>query len=227
MMVVLQLGGITLQGFEVPGRVLFGGAQSLAVHKLPGGARIIDAMGRDDADLEWSGVFSGGDASDRARLLDAMRAAGDVLPLTWDEFAYSVLIADLRLEYRSPWWIEYRIRCKVLLDEAQSDAAIVISAVSAIASDLADAGAYVDVGAAVAATSAAGALTLGTAASAAASTSLSAVQGTISQGIASAEVGLGSSDLATAVSASGTLAQLACAQGFVDRAAANVAEASN
>jgi hypothetical protein len=225
MMVVLQLGPVTLQGFEVPGRVVFGGAQSLAVHKLPGGVRVIDAMGRDDADIAWSGVISGADASARAAMLDAMRAAGDVLPLNWDQFFYSVVIARLQLDYTSPWWIEYRITCKVLLDEAQADAALVVSAAGEIAADLASAGAYVDVTAAVAATSATGALTSGTAAAAGAAASLSAVQGTISQNIASAETGLAASDLATAVSASGTLAQLCSAQAYVGRAVANLAEA--
>jgi hypothetical protein len=225
MMVVLQLGPVTLQGFEVPGRVLFGGAQSLAVHKLPGGVRVIDAMGRDDSDITWAGVISGADASARASMLDAMRAAGNVLPLSWDQFFYSVLISRLQMDYTSPWWIEYRIICKVLLDEAQADAAVGISAASEIAADLASAGAYVGVAAALAATSAAGALTSGTADAVAAAASLSAVQGTISQGIAGAEIGLGSSDLAAAVSASGTLAQLCSAQAYVGRAVANLAEA--
>jgi hypothetical protein len=225
-MVVLQLGPLALQGFEVPGRVMFGGAQSLAVHKLPGGLRVIDAMGRDDSDIAWSGVLSGADASARAAMLDAMRAAGDVLPLTWDQFFYTVVIARLQLDYTSPWWIEYRITCKVLLDEAQADAALVVSAASEIAADLASAAAYVGVTAALAATSAAGALTSGTAAAAAAAASLSAVQGTLSQGIAGAEAGLDSSDLATVVSASGTLAQLCSAQGYVGRAVVNLAEAN-
>jgi hypothetical protein len=226
MMVLLQLGGVTLQGFEVPGRVTFGGAQALAVHKLPGGVRIIDAMGRDDADLAWSGVMSGGDASDRAKLLDGMRAAGALLPLSWDQFFYSVIISKLKLDYCSPWWIYYEISCKVLEDEAQAEADILVSAASSIASDLASAGAYVDVSAAVSATSATGALTAGTQAAAAANLSLASLQNSIAGSIASAEVGLGSSNLASLVSASGTLAQLSSAQAYVGRAINNTSEAS-
>jgi hypothetical protein len=159
-------------------------------------------------------------------MLDAMRAAGDVLPLSWDQFFYSVVIARLQLDYTSPWWIEYRITCKVLLDEAQADGALVVSAAGEIAADLASAGLYVNVTAALAATSATGALTSGTSAAAAAAATLSAAQGTISQKIVGAEAGLGSSDLATAVRASGTLAQLCSAQGYVGRAMANLAEAN-
>jgi hypothetical protein len=226
MMVVLQLGGVTLQGFEVPGRVSFGGAQALAVHKLPGGVRIIDAMGRDDADLAWSGVMSGGDASDRAKLLDAMRAAGALLPLSWDQFFFSVIISRLKLDYCSPWWIYYEITCKVLQDKAQAGADIFISAASAIASDLVTASGYIDVSAAASATSAPGALTVGTQAAAAANNSLARLQSSITGSIASAEVSLGSNDLASLVSAAGALAQLTSAQGYVGRAINNASEAS-
>ena len=60
---LLTLGSIVFDGFEVPSRVEFGGEQQLAVHKLIGGARVIDALGRDDAALRWRGVLSGAEAS--------------------------------------------------------------------------------------------------------------------------------------------------------------------
>jgi hypothetical protein len=40
-MAVLILGGMEFDDFEIPGRMLFGGAQQLAVHKLIGGVRVI------------------------------------------------------------------------------------------------------------------------------------------------------------------------------------------
>jgi hypothetical protein len=85
----LLFGPVLFQDFELPASITWGGAHSLAIHRLPGGARIIDAMGRDDADITWSGIFSGEDASFRARALDLMRAEGSVWPLTWDSFFYS------------------------------------------------------------------------------------------------------------------------------------------
>ena len=90
----LVLGPLLLQDFEVPERISWGGAQRLAVHRLPGGARVIDAMGRDDAQIAWTGIFSGADGGARARLVDLMRADGSVWPLTWDNFFYSVVIAE-------------------------------------------------------------------------------------------------------------------------------------
>lgn len=84
--VVLVLGPVAFADFEIPERIAFGGTQRLAVHKLPGGLRVIDALGRDDRELTWSGIFAGPDATARSRLLDLLRARGAVLPLTWDVF---------------------------------------------------------------------------------------------------------------------------------------------
>src|ERR1700759_4325505 len=95
----LLLGSVTFQDFELPPRIVFGGAQRLAIHRLPGGARVIDAMGRDDGEISWSGAFSGADAADRARQLDLVRAQGAVLPLAWDAFAYLVVIARFAADY--------------------------------------------------------------------------------------------------------------------------------
>ena len=59
MTTTVTLGGFAFQDFEVPERIPAGGEQMLAIHKLVGGRRVIDAMGRDDAALEWSGYFLG------------------------------------------------------------------------------------------------------------------------------------------------------------------------
>ena len=60
--VTLLLGPVAFQDFEVPCGVNFGGRQRLALHRLPGGSRVIDALGRDDAQISFSGIFSGSDA---------------------------------------------------------------------------------------------------------------------------------------------------------------------
>jgi hypothetical protein len=91
---ILILGPIVFRDFEIPEKINFGGAQRMAVHQLPGGARVIDALGRDDAEITFTGTFTGPDATLRARALDEMRALGTTLPLTWDVFTYSVLVKD-------------------------------------------------------------------------------------------------------------------------------------
>ena len=40
----LLLGSVQFADFELPTSITWGGAQSLAVHRLPGGVRVIDAM---------------------------------------------------------------------------------------------------------------------------------------------------------------------------------------
>lgn len=46
-----------LQAFEVLQRINFGGERMLHVPKTIGGKRIVDAMGRDGADIQWIFTF--------------------------------------------------------------------------------------------------------------------------------------------------------------------------
>jgi hypothetical protein len=132
----LLLGPILFQDFELPPSITWGGAQSITIHRLPGGTRIIDAMGRDDANITWSGIISGPDAAARAQSLDLMRAEGSLWPLTWSSFFYSVVIARFDADYRRPNWIPYRLTCAVLRDEAAALVEFALSAVATVAQDL-------------------------------------------------------------------------------------------
>lgn len=113
----LILGPVALYGFEVPETITIGGAQRLAIHRLPGGARVIDALGPDDADIAWSGIASGPEAVARIRTLDTLRRAGLPLPLAWDANAYTVVISNFEADTVNPHWIPYRISCAVLRDD--------------------------------------------------------------------------------------------------------------
>jgi hypothetical protein len=221
-MAVLTLGGLELDGFEIPAGVRFGGAQRVVVHRLIGGARVIDTLGRDDAALRWSGIISGTDAADRARAFDAMRAAGQTLELAWNAFAYSAIITELDLDFSSPWWIPYRIACTVVADLAQSFADFLPDLAESVTADLAQAALFTDVSGAVAATSAQGGLVPGNPALLTSAAAVAGVQAVIGQGIVTAGQGLDGDDLTQLVSSSGTLAQLTCAKGYVGRCLANL-----
>jgi len=119
MPITLSLGDVLFTDLELPERITFGGGQQLVVHKMVGGTREVHAMGRDDLPLRWSGTFMGKDALQRARYLDAMRIAGQALPLAWSELLYTVLVARFEADFEREWEIPYRIICEVVADHSQ------------------------------------------------------------------------------------------------------------
>ena len=166
----VMLGGILLSGFEVPEQISFGGSQLLAVHRLPGGVRVVDAMGADDRDISWSGMMIGPNAADRARALDGLRAAGQMVPLVFGDMSFNVVVASFEAAYRRASWIgSYRISCLVVPGVAVQAPSLVelltgaLSGVGAIDPDGAVAGLAAAVGAAQADLLAAGTLVAGTA----------------------------------------------------------------
>lgn len=118
--------------YEIPEKITFGGEQRLVVHELVGGVRVIDAMGRADAPLEWSGLFQGETAMARARYLDGLRIAGKPLMLGWDELRYKVVMSSFRADYERFYQIPYRINCTVLEDLSNPVVAIVDAGIDAL-----------------------------------------------------------------------------------------------
>lgn len=113
---ILSLGPVVFNGFEVPESITIGGRQRLAVHELPGGGRVVDAIGPEEAPICWSGVCSGQDAAARVRSMERLRRNGDVLALAWEGWRYSVVIQEFSAEVSSPFWIPYRIQLCVVTD---------------------------------------------------------------------------------------------------------------
>lgn len=240
----LILGPVAFQDFEVPGGINFGGAQRLAIHRLAGGGRVIDALGREDADIRFAGTFSGADATLRARTLDELRVAGTPLPLTWDVFFYTVTIRQFQAEYQNGWWIPYRMICSVIRDEASVLVRAALSLAADVASDIAVAAAQAspvgfDMAAAQAAVTVPAATVRGSTAFIAAQSNLANTQVGLSQAITTAEMQLddvtltgattsgdGIDGLAAAVASSQQLAALTNARGYLGRAAVNIATAS-
>jgi hypothetical protein len=230
---VLLLGPVLFQDFEIPERVAWGGRQRMAVHHLPGGARVIDAMGRDDAPIAWSGVFSGADAGARARLVDLMRAEGETWPLVWGRFLYSVVVASFQVNYERADWMPYRIVCAVLRDEVEGVIEDAIALATQVAGDVSLAGGFgVDVSAASAALALPGAGTLGTAsyggALGAVGSAWSAADGAFRAG--DAGVGMPLTDAASltaAGAAAGAQARGAFARAYAGRGLVNLQNAGS
>ena len=242
--VALLLGPITFQEFEIPSGINFGGRQRLALHRLPGGFRVIDALGRDDAQISFAGIFTGADATLRARSLDELRVAGIALPLTWDVLFYTVLISDFHADYRNGWWIPYGITCTVLQDEASALLQPVVSIATAALADIGSAinlasNGGVDLSSLQLTLAASGATTRGTAAYMAAQSSLTNAQSSINTSIDATDTVLtnagvadvssaqaGVANLLAATDATGRLSSLVPAGAYVRRTATNLANAS-
>ena len=108
---------------DLPDKIAWGGSQRLGIHQLPAGIRIIDAMGADDSDLAWSGMFFGPGALDKARYLDYLRKQGAPVSLSWDAFQYLVVVEHFEGEFERYYQIPYKITCKVLQDLTQPGSA--------------------------------------------------------------------------------------------------------
>jgi hypothetical protein len=234
MTTTVTLGVVTLDSFEIPASIVFGGKQRLAVHDLPGGGRVIDVMGGTDSDITFSGIISGSGADTRAQLLDALRISGARVPLSWGEEYFIVIIGEADFDYRKSWWIPYRLRCVVQSNLVYGAFAIATSAAISIASTLTTAASFLATPpealvAAQTAVAQTGATTYGTAAYGQSLSALSSAQSAIGGDIASTGGGLPTLDLgfsgedpamaATGVigatSTAGTLAALTSAQGYI------------
>lgn len=137
---VLTLGEFSFSRLEIPEKITFGGSQHLVQHDLIGGARIVDAMGRNDAPLEWSGMFLGETALDRARYLDGLRISGASLSLIWDQLYYVVVIDSFQADFERFYHLPYKIRCVVVEDRTSPMTTILSAGIDdAIAGDMATA----------------------------------------------------------------------------------------
>ncbi|MEX3628334.1 MAG: hypothetical protein VB138_01510 [Burkholderia sp.] len=142
---VLTLGDFEFARYEIPEKITFGGEQALAVHELVGGVRVVDAMGRIDGPLEWSGLFIGETALERARYLDGLRIAGKELTLFWSELAYRVVIKSFRCDFEKSYKLPYSISCIVVEDLYDPPTEIAPTGVDEwIADDMAEANALGD-----------------------------------------------------------------------------------
>ena len=113
---MLVLGPVVFSGFEVPEQVALGGKQLLAIHRLVGGGRVVDAMGADDADVAWSGILTGADAPERLRLLEGLRRDGEAVELAWAGYRYTVVVRELQARVTGPYLVPYRLKCAVLAE---------------------------------------------------------------------------------------------------------------
>ena len=234
MTTTVTLGLVTLEAFEIPSTIAFGGKQRLAVHDLPGGGRVIDVLGGTDTDITFSGIISGSDADIRAQLLDAIRINGTSLPLSWGEQYFIVIISEADFDYHKPWWIPYRLRCVVQSNLVYAVASTAISAAAGITANLASAAGFLTIPqptltAAQTALAQTGATTYGTAAYGQSVAAMTTAQSAITSDVAGTGAGLPPLDLGftgqdpaaaattmtSTTATAGSLAALTAARGYL------------
>lgn len=111
---IFSLGPIIFAKFEIPQKLNFGGRQDISIHNFSDGRRIVDVIGPDDADIEFSGIFSGAEANQRALIIDSIRKSGRATSISWDIYYFPIVIREFSAIYENKFWIPYRIRCTVL-----------------------------------------------------------------------------------------------------------------
>ncbi|MGC5748403.1 hypothetical protein J4P41_07150 [Gluconobacter sp. NFX36] len=127
-----SLGTITLEEVEVPEALRVGGANTLIVHQLPGGDRIIDEGGNDPARITLAGRFQGANALARARTIEQMRNEGGTYPFRAINSLWKVKIRAYAYTYtQKGYFIPYEMELEVVTAPV-STAAIGTSALSSL-----------------------------------------------------------------------------------------------
>lgn len=115
---LVTLGPVQLQSMEVPDSIPLGGKQSLAIFQMPGGERVLHAMGRDDDPMHWTGYLSGANAESRMQTLDSLRQSGQEIQLAFGQSSYQVVVSSFTATYERQNWIPYSIAVTVVQDNA-------------------------------------------------------------------------------------------------------------
>ena len=137
----LVLGGLVFSDWSTPSHMPYGGEQMLAVHKLPGGARVIDTLGPDERDIHFSALVFENDAYAFTESLDALRLSGAQVPLMFAGRFYTVIVSRVHVDIkRFPQLVRYDVTCLVTQNQMAGNLNKTVSTVTDLVSaDLATA----------------------------------------------------------------------------------------
>jgi hypothetical protein len=113
----LRLGDVLFEGFEVPEDLFgIGGVQQLKVHNYVGSNKAVQVLGPKPGDITWQGRFLYQNATLRALQVDEYRKTGEVVRLSWDIFAYEVVVKKFEAKPKGQFDIPYAIELEVVRD---------------------------------------------------------------------------------------------------------------
>lgn len=121
----LSLGDLDFANFSTPTKVSYGVTQRHKVHELPGGDRVVDALGPAYKDITWRGLYVGTDRDQDREALQNIVIAGDPVTLAWGANNFDVLCVEGALDDHDGY-TDYSITCVVLsiatvADDSPSD----------------------------------------------------------------------------------------------------------
>jgi hypothetical protein len=129
----LVLNNISFDDWSTPERMPFGGTQQLAVHRLPGGQRVVDTLGPDEEDIHFTGTMYANNAYGVADALNSLRISGAAVDLTFAGRFYSVIVRECHVDIRRfPQLMSYHVSCLVV----QNNMAGVLGAIGTTVSSL-------------------------------------------------------------------------------------------
>lgn len=109
----LILGDFEFLDFEVPERIAIPGKQKTVTHQMIGGRRVVDVLGVEYDPITWTGIFTGPETESRVQALERLRDAGQQIPLTLDQYSFTVVITNFtptyEFIYRRPYSIEVAV----------------------------------------------------------------------------------------------------------------------
>lgn len=115
----VTIGSVTLTDFEIPDTIHWGTKQLLKEHVYPGGQNVIQPLGPTREPISWSGqMFSsfGTDATDRARALDAIAAAGLPVAISWGDLHFTGVLEQFSADYKHQWQGRYSLTIRLQWD---------------------------------------------------------------------------------------------------------------
>ena len=122
---VLTLGRVEFRTDELPESINFGGEQSLAIRKFPGGSMDIQAMGSFDDQITWSGTFMFQDAKERLQTVGMMRISAEPVDFVCSFIRRTVVVAKFTYDYVNDYYIPYQITLQPLIKATMNGTAIV------------------------------------------------------------------------------------------------------
>lgn len=115
-MIIVRLGELIFNSTEVPQKVNSGGGQMIAKQQLIGGVRVVDALGKNDDDIVFTGLISGIIDQERSKYLDYLRTSGIVVNFTYSSFNYNVVVRDYKPDFRMAYQNYFTITLIVIED---------------------------------------------------------------------------------------------------------------